>query len=70
MAISGMKELATQADELEEWKETVLIPTLESYSPVIFTMVMKQHCSTNLFLIELIAMLMTSILVLQIVKTA
>ena len=28
-----MKESATQADELEEWKETVLIPTLESYSP-------------------------------------
>ena len=31
-AICGMKELATQADELEEWKETVLIPTLEGYS--------------------------------------
>ena len=31
-AICGTKELATQADELEEWKETVLIPTLEGYS--------------------------------------
>ena len=31
-AICGMKELATQADELEEWKETVLIPTLKGYS--------------------------------------
>ena len=28
-----MKESATQADELEEWKETVLLPTLEGYSP-------------------------------------
>ena len=36
---------------------------------VIFTMVMRQLCSTNLFLIELIAVLMTSLLVLQNVKT-
>ena len=63
------KAVATQADEFEEWKETVLLPTLKGYSPVIFIMVMKQHCSTNLFLIELIAMLMTSLLVLQNVKT-
>ena len=28
-----MRELATNADELEEWTHTVLIPTLESYSP-------------------------------------
>ena len=27
-----MKESATQGDELEDWKETVLIPTLEGYS--------------------------------------
>ena len=27
-----MKELATNADELEEWTHTVLIPTLEGYS--------------------------------------
>ena len=31
-AICGMKESATNADELEECKETVLIPTLEGYS--------------------------------------
>ena len=31
-AICGTKELATQDDELEEWKETVLLLTLESYS--------------------------------------
>ena len=36
---------------------------------VIFTTVMRQLCSTNHFLIELIAMLMTSLLVLQNVKT-
>ena len=28
-----MKESATQANELEEWKETVLIPKLKGYSP-------------------------------------
>ena len=28
-----MKESATQADELEKWKKTVLIPTLKGYSP-------------------------------------
>ena len=32
-AICGTKELATQADELEEWKETVLLPTLKGDSP-------------------------------------
>ena len=36
---------------------------------VIFTMVTRQLYSTNLFLIELIAVLMTSLLVLQNVKT-
>ena len=36
---------------------------------VIFTTVTRQLYSTNLFLIELIAMLMTSLLVLQNVKT-
>ena len=32
-AICGTKESATNADELEEWTHTVLIPTLEGYSP-------------------------------------
>ena len=31
-AISGTKESATSFDKLEEWKETVLLPTLEGYS--------------------------------------
>ena len=32
-AICGSKESATPHDELETWKETVLLPTLASYSP-------------------------------------
>ena len=32
-AICGTKELATSHNELEECKETVLIPTLKGYSP-------------------------------------
>ena len=42
---------------------------LKSTPQVIFTMVMRQLYSTNLFLIELIAVLMTSLLVLQNIKT-
>ena len=42
---------------------------LKATPQVIFTMVMRQLYSTNLFLIELIAMLMTSLLVLQNVRT-
>ena len=32
-AICGSKESATPNDELETWKETVLLPTLTRYSP-------------------------------------
>ena len=32
-AICGSKESATSHDELETWKETVLLPTLARYSP-------------------------------------
>ena len=32
-AISGSKESAAPVDELETWKETVLLPTLSRYSP-------------------------------------
>ena len=32
-AICGTKESAMNADKLEEWTHTVLIPTLEGYSP-------------------------------------
>ena len=42
---------------------------LKGTPQVIFTMVMRQLYSTNLFLIELIAMLMTNLLVPQNVKT-
>ena len=31
-AVCGTKESATSSDELEEWKETILIPTVEGYS--------------------------------------
>ena len=32
-AICGSKESAAPHDELETWKETVLVPTLARYSP-------------------------------------
>ena len=32
-AVCGTKESATGKDQLEEWKETVLYPTLEGYAP-------------------------------------
>ena len=32
-AVCGTKESATGKDQLEEWKETVLYHTLESYAP-------------------------------------
>ena len=32
-AICGTKESATNADELEEWTHTILIPTLDGYLP-------------------------------------
>ena len=32
-AISGSKESATPLEELENWKESVLLPTLSRYSP-------------------------------------
>ena len=32
-AICGSKESATPSDELETWKEMVLVPTLARYSP-------------------------------------
>ena len=32
-AVCSTKESVTNADELEEWTHTVLIPTLEGYSP-------------------------------------
>ena len=65
-----MKELATNADKLEEWTHTVLIPTLEGYSPGDIYNGDETALFTNLFLIELIAVLMTSLLVLQNIKTS
>ena len=69
-AICGTKESATNADELEEYTHTLYLFLHWKATPqVIFTTVMRQLYSTNLFLIELIAVLMTSLLFLQNVKT-
>ena len=68
-AICGTKESATPNDELETWKETVLLLTIVSYSPRISTMVMKQLCSTSLSLTELTALMVTGLLILQNIKT-
>ena len=54
-----MKELATNTEKLEEWTHTVLIPTLEGYSPGDI----YNGDETALFLIELTAVLMTSLTV-------
>ena len=50
-AVCGSKESATGKDQLEEWKETVLYPTLKAYIPQTYTMVTKQHYSTSAWLI-------------------
>ena len=63
-AVCGTKESATGKDQLEEWKETVLYPTLEGYAPKTYTMVMKQHYSTSVCLTEHTARLVRNLLVL------
>ena len=68
-AICFSEELAAPIDELEEWIESVLIPTLTGHSPNISTTVTKQPCSTSLFLTELTALVLTSLLVLPNIKT-
>ena len=80
--ISGLRDAAlstrqfvvqkSQLHKLMNWrsgKKLYLFLHSKATTQVIFTMGMKQHCSTNLFLTELIAMLVTSLLVLQNVKT-
>ena len=60
----GTKESATPKDQLEVWKETVLIPTLEGYLPSNI-----YNGDETVSLTELIASLVKSLLVLQNVKT-
>ena len=78
--ISGLRDMAfstrqfvvrkTQLHKLRRSEKKLSFFLYSKATPqVIFTIVIKQHCSTNLFLIELIAMLMTKLLVLQNVKT-
>ena len=69
-AICGSKESAAPHDELETWKETVLVPTLARYSPNDI----YNGDETALFYKSLphktgIALIVTSLQVLQNVKT-
>ena len=68
-AICGSKDSAAPNDELETWKETVLLPTLASTHQMTFTMVMKLRCFTNRCHTELTALTVTSLQALQNVKT-
>ena len=68
-AICGSKESATPHDELETWKETVLVPTLARYSPNDIYNGMKLPCFTSPCLTGLTALMVTSLQVLQNVKT-
>ena len=68
-AICGSKESAAPHDELETWKEMVLVPTFASTHQMTFTMGMKlpyftSHCHTGLT-----ALMVTSLQALQNVKT-
>ena len=68
-AICGSKESAAPNDELETWKETVLLPTLASYAP----QDIYNGNETALFYkslpTELIALIVISLLDLQNIKT-
>ena len=68
-AICGSQESATPHDELETWKETVLVPNLARYLPNDIyngdeTALFYNHCLTGP-----IALMVTSLQVLQNVKT-
>ena len=63
-AICGSKESAAPHDELEIWKETVLVSTLARYSPNDIYNGDESCCLTGLT-----ALMVTSLQVLQNVKT-
>ena len=69
MACSYIGGLRDTALSTRIGKKLYFFLHLKDTPQVIFTTVMKQHCSTNLFPIEFIVMLMTSLLVLQNIKT-
>ena len=68
-AICGSKESAAPHDELETWKETVLVPTLARYSPNNIYNGMKLPCFTSRCLTGPIVLRGTSQQVLQNVET-
>ena len=65
-AICGSKESAALYDELETWKETVLVPTLSRYSP---NDIYNGDETTSHCLIGRTALMVTSLQVLQNIKT-
>ena len=69
ICICGSKESAAPHDELETWKETVLVPTLARYSPNDIYNGMKLPCFTSCCLTGLSALMVTSLQALQNVKT-
>ena len=68
-AICGSKESAAPHDELETWKETVLVPTLARYSPNDIYNGDELPCFTSRCLTGPIVLMVTSQQVLQNVKT-
>ena len=68
-AICGSKESATPHDELETWKETVLVPTLARYSPNDIYNGDETALFYKSLLTGLTALMVTSPQVLQNVKT-
>ena len=68
-AICGSKESATPHDELETWKETVLVLPFPGTHQTTFTMGMKLPCFTSRCLIGPTALMVTSLQALQNVKT-
>ena len=63
-AICGSKESAAPHDELETWKETVLLPNLARYSPNDIYNGIKLPCFTSRCLTGLTALMVTSLQVL------
>ena len=68
-AICGSKESATPHDELETWRKLFSSPPLLGTHQMTFTMGMKLPCFTSRCLTGPIALMVTSLQVLQNVKT-
>ena len=68
-AVYGSKESAAPNDELETWKETVLLPTLARYSPNDIYNGYETVLFYKLLPTGLIASMLTSLQALQNIKT-